>query len=44
MIMETEDKKQQMMNDEYGRNFGGCVWTVGVVAAIIVSLILILLT
>jgi hypothetical protein len=44
MIMETEDKKQQMMNEEYGRDFGCCVWTVGIVAAIIVSLILILFT
>lgn len=26
MIMETEDKKQQMMNDEYGKEFGGCLW------------------
>lgn len=44
MIMETEDKKQQMMNDEYGKDFGGCIWTFGIIAAIIVSLILILLT
>lgn len=33
-----------MMNEEYGKAFGGCICIVGVVAAIIVSLILILFT
>ena len=39
-----KNKEQQMMNEEYGKDFGGCIWTVGIVAAIIVSLILILFT
>lgn len=39
-----KNEEQQMMNEEYGRDFGGCIWTVGIVTAIIVSLILIIFT
>ncbi len=26
MNNEEKDTKQQMMSDEYGREFGGCLW------------------
>jgi hypothetical protein len=39
-----KNDEQKMMEEEYGRDFGGCIWTFGIIAAIIVSLILILFT
>ena len=42
--MTMKNEEQQMMNEEYGKDFGGCIWAFGIIAAIIVSLILILFT
>lgn len=37
------DNEKGMMSEEYGKDFGGCVWT-AVIAAIIVAAIVIFFT
>ena len=38
------DDEKRMMTEEYGKNFGGCIWTAIMAAVVIMAAIVILFT